>query len=82
MKNKLKLTLNLILGLVMLISMGSLHHGFLYSQEEEPPIDVDEVLVEIDDKLNFGFGSDSGSFSANVSIIHKEPDGEKKLVLL
>ncbi|MFW5800187.1 MAG: outer membrane lipoprotein-sorting protein [Spirochaetota bacterium] len=74
MKNKI--TKSIITTLLMIMSF--VVFGFSQTNNlstQDVPIDIDEVLSEMDTILNFGR---EGSISANVSMIHKDTDGEKK----
>ncbi len=62
--------------IVMCLSFFLIIKGVnLYSQNI--PIDVEKVLIEMDSILNFG--KESGSFSANVSMLHKDADGKEEI---
>lgn len=73
MKKRILIILLTFFGLITLLKIDN---GNILSSQDIP-IDVDKVLVEIDDKLNFG--PDSGSFSAELSITHKDTNGDEEI---
>ncbi len=50
--------------------------GAIESYAKASPIDLDEVLTEMDAKLNFGHNT--GSISSELTIIHKDTDGTEE----
>lgn len=75
MIKKLIFTILMTLCVISLLQSGIADNNTLYS--EDIPIDVDEVLTDIHEKLNFRHGE--GSFSAELTITHKDTDGEEKI---
>lgn len=64
MKNKMKLIITTSIILISLLIASTL----LVSQDKKPPIDVDEVMKEVEDKL-----TPEGDFSAEITIVQTDP---------
>ncbi len=75
MIKKIIFTVLMTLCVISLLQSGIGDTNRLYS--DDIPIDVDEVLTDIHNKLNFRYGE--GSFSAELTIIHKDTDGEEEV---
>lgn len=74
MRTKIKKYIYLAISIVFLgFTVGSGINGYVTAQDI--PIDLDEVLTDMDAKLNFGPHSDD--MTSEMSIVHKEADGTK-----
>ncbi len=74
MNKIVKIILPIMLFVMCLSFFVIVKDANIYSQDI--PIDVDKVLTEMDTILNFG---GEGSFSATVSMLHKEADGKEEV---